>query len=132
MIDTLLTLLAQIGPDNAGGVIDNVGPEAADSPEPSPFGSVGFWIPMLLALGVMMLLMRPRKADTQLKQRLASLKKNDRVVTAGGIIGTVVAIKDENNSVSLRIDESSNTKMQIMKTSIIKVLGDEKGSDKDA
>ena len=127
MFDLLTTLLAQIGPDNAGGVAENAAENAAEGQQGSPFG-LGFWVPMLLAVAVMMLLMRPRKADTQMKQKLAELKKNDRVVTAGGIIGTVVAIKDENNSVTLRIDESSNTKMQILKTSIIKVLGDEKES----
>ena len=128
MLDLLTTLLAQIGPDNAGGVAENAAENAAEGGgQGNPFG-LGFWVPMLLAVAVMMLLMRPRKADTQMKQRLAELKKNDRVVTAGGIIGTVVAIKDENNSVTLRIDESSNTRMQILKTSIVKVLGDEKES----
>ena len=130
MIETILSLLAQIGPDNAGGVVENAANEAANAAEPSPFG-LGFWVPLLLAVAVMMLLMRPRKADTQMKQRLAALKKNDRVVTAGGIIGTVIAIKDENNSVTLRIDEATNAKMQILKTSIMKVMGDEKAANQE-
>ena len=98
--------------------------KAADEQSGSPFG-LGFFLPMMLALVVMMLLMRPRKADTQLKERLKSLKKNDRVVTAGGILGTVITAREDTNYVTLRIDESSNTKIQIMRTSIVKVIEDE-------
>ncbi|MGI9517669.1 MAG: preprotein translocase subunit YajC [Pirellulaceae bacterium] len=87
---------------------------------------LGFFIPMMLALLVMMLLMRPKKPDQENQKRLSDLKKNDRVVTAGGIIGTVLAIRDDNNSVTLRIDESTNTKMQVLQSSIIKVITDEK------
>ncbi len=131
MIETALMVLAQIGPDNAGGVVENAAENGANAPSSSPFG-IAFWVPMLLALAVMMLLMRPRKADTRLKQQLAELKKNDRVVTAGGIIGTVAAIRDDNNSVTIRIDESSNAKMQVLKTSIVQVLGDDKASGQDS
>ena len=102
--------------------------EVARTPEASPFG-MSFWIPLLIAMAVMMLLMRPKKGDPQARQRLSELKKNDRVVTAGGIIGTVIAIKDDNN-VTLRIDESTNTKMQILRSSIVKVMDDEKAGDK--
>jgi preprotein translocase subunit YajC len=37
------------------------------------------------------LLMRPEQRKQEMEQLLASLKKNDHVVTVGGICGTVVA-----------------------------------------
>ncbi len=40
-----------------------------------------------------------------------TLKKNDKVRTIGGIIGTVVDIKDD--EITLKVDESNNTKIKI-------------------
>lgn len=101
--------------------------EAANqTTEAAPKSGLSFLIPMMLALLVMMLLMRPKKGDPAQAKLLAEMKKNDRVVTAGGIIGTVTSIREDTNYVTIRIDESSNAKMQIVKSSIIKVLGDEK------
>ena len=45
-----------------------------------------------------------------------SLTKNDRVQTIGGIIGTVVDIKED--EITLKIDESNNTKIKILRTAI--------------
>ncbi len=103
--------------------------KAADAgSQSSPFG-LGFFLPMMLALVVMMLLMRPRKGDTKSKERLKTLKKNDRVVTAGGIIGTVVTAREDTNYVTLRIDESSNTKMQVLRSSILRIMEDDDKKD---
>lgn len=125
MIHSFLLLVAQLESD-AGGAAD-VAQEAAEA---APRSGLSFLIPMMLALLVMMLLMRPKKTDQAQAQRLSEMKKNDRVVTAGGIIGTVLSIRDEQNFVTIKIDESTNTKMQIIKSSIVKVLGDEKDDQK--
>ncbi len=50
-----------------------------------------------------------------------SLKKNDEVLTSGGIIGTVANIKDD-NEVVLKLDESSNVRIRILRSSIIRIL----------
>jgi preprotein translocase subunit YajC len=47
---------------------------------------------------------------------MQTLSKSDRVQTIGGIIGTVVDIKDD--EVTLKIDESNNTKMKILRSAI--------------
>ena len=84
----------------------------------SPLGSYG----NLIFLGVMFLLMYmilfrgPRKKQQQQKQMIQSLTKNDKVQTIGGIIGTVVDIKD--NEVTLKVDESNNTKIKILRSAI--------------
>jgi len=80
----------------------------------SPLGSYG----NLIFLGVMFLLMYmilfrgPRKKQQQ--------QKNDKVQTIGGIIGTVVDIKD--NEITLKVDESNNTKIKILRSAIGKNL----------
>lgn len=53
-----------------------------------------------------------------------SLQKNDKVRTIGGIIGTVVDIKDD--EITLKIDESNNTKIKVAASAIGKNLSKEK------
>jgi preprotein translocase subunit YajC len=45
---------------------------------------------------------------------IASLKKNDEVITAGGIHGTIVNVKE--NTVTLKVDD--NVKVEVQKHSI--------------
>jgi len=48
------------------------------------------------------------------------LKKNDRIVTIGGILGTVMNVqKDE---VTIRVDESTNTKLRMQRNAIARVI----------
>lgn len=59
-------------------------------------GGFGFLIPMLLVFGVFyLLLIRPQqKKQRQLQAQIAGLKAGDKIVTTGGIIGTITAVKD--------------------------------------
>jgi len=52
-----------------------------------------------------------------------SLQKNDRVRTIGGIIGTVVDIKGDD--VTLKVDQSTNTKIKVASSAIGKNLSKE-------
>lgn len=64
------------------------------------------------------LLIRPqKKAQKEHAQMLDELKKNDDVVTSGGIYGTVVNIQE--GIVTLRIDD--NTRIKVQKSSISKL-----------
>jgi len=53
-----------------------------------------------------------------------SLKKNDKVRTIGGIIGTVVDIKED--EITLKVDESNNTKIKVASSAIVKNLSIDK------
>jgi len=74
----------------------------------------------VLFLGLMFavfyfLIIRPQqKRSKEHKQLLSDLSKGDRVVTSGGIFGTVVGVQDE--VVVLRVDE--NTKIEVVKENI--------------
>lgn len=92
--------------------------------------------PLILPVGLVVLFYltliapeRRRKADEA--KLIASLKKNDRVVTIGGIHGTVVATSPETGIVTLRIDENSNTRIKVNRTAIANILRDGK-ENKDA
>ena len=62
--------------------------------------------PMLLIIGVMyFLLLRPQMNQQKETSRMQSnLKKNDEVVTAGGLHGTIVNLKD--SVITLRVDDN--------------------------
>ncbi|HTO91031.1 MAG TPA: preprotein translocase subunit YajC [Candidatus Sulfotelmatobacter sp.] len=60
---------------------------------------------------------RQKKADQMLKE----LKKGDRVVTSGGIIGTIVGVDDA--KAVLRI--ADDVKVEFTKSSIVQILAGE-------
>ena len=57
------------------------------------------------------------------KQMLANLKRGDRIQTIGGILGSVVEARE--NEVVIKIDESTNTKIRIVRDAIKKVTAEE-------
>ena len=66
-------------------------------------------------------MIRPQKKRQQQQQEMqTSLQKNTRIRTIGGIIGTVVDVRDD--EVVIKIDEASNTKMSITRGAVSKVL----------
>jgi preprotein translocase subunit YajC len=76
------------------------------------------------------LLIRPNSREKKKRQELlGAIKKNDRAITIGGIMGTVVSVKDD--EVTLKVDESSNTKITFLKSAIQRVIssGPAEGGD---
>ncbi|HUM61393.1 MAG TPA: preprotein translocase subunit YajC, partial [Clostridia bacterium] len=73
--------------------------------------------PMVLIIGVFYFLMiRPqRKKDKKIKEMLANLKAGDRIVTIGGIYGTIKGLRDD--SVILTIGHQ-NTEMIVARWAI--------------
>ena len=58
----------------------------------------------------------------ELQKALAAMKKNDKVVTSGGILGVVVALKDNEDEVTLKVDETSNTRIRVLKSSVVRII----------
>lgn len=75
--------------------------------------------PILLIFVVMyLLLIRPQQAQqNKVQQMLKAVKKGDKVVTSGGIIGTVVGVDDA--KVVLRISE--DVKVEFLKSAIVQI-----------
>lgn len=63
------------------------------------------------------LLIRPQqKRQKELQAMIDAIKKGDKVVTTGGIIGTIAGI--QNDYVVLKVGENENTKMEVLKSAI--------------
>jgi len=80
------------------------------------------FLPLIIIFMVMYLILfrGPRKKQQQHQKMVKTLKKNDKVRTIGGIIGTVVDVKDD--EITLKVDESSNTKIKVAPSAIGKNL----------
>lgn len=95
-------------------------------------GGFGFLLQMgvVLAAAMYFLFYLPAKRErTRQASLLSGIKKNDHVVTTGGIYGVVTDVSKETNKVTLRIDESTGAKMRMDLTSIVRVLGDESAAN---
>ena len=89
--------------------------------KPSPFRSSSWiFIGLMFVVMYFLLFRGPRKKQQEHRQMVQTLGKNDRVRTIGGIIGTVVDIKDD--EITLKIDESNNTKIKVVPSAIGKNL----------
>jgi preprotein translocase subunit YajC len=92
-------------------------------------------LPAFLLIGVVfyMLLLRPqRREQAQRKTMLENLKKNDHVVTIGGIYGVVQNVRAEADEVTLKVDEASNTRLRVTLSSIARVIGDQPAAEQPA
>jgi preprotein translocase subunit YajC len=76
---------------------------------------------LILAVLYIVMFRSPKKRQQEQRQMVQSLKKNDRVQTVGGILGTIIEVGD--NEITLKIDESNNTKMKVLPSAISKVVG---------
>ncbi len=86
-------------------------------------GSKGFFDNnfLFIILGVFILFIflsgrSRRKQEAKKREMLASLKKGDKVISIGGIIGTIVEVRD--NEVIVKVDENSNTRMRFLRDAI--------------
>ena len=83
------------------------------------------FLPLILIFVIMYLLLfrGPRKKQKKHQKMVQSLQKNDRVRTIGGIFGTVIDVRDD--VITLKVDESNNTKIKVTSGAISSVLLDD-------
>ncbi|MFM7107609.1 MAG: preprotein translocase subunit YajC [Planctomycetaceae bacterium] len=85
----------------------------------------------LIVLAAWLLLFRPEREKQRRQQELlATLKKNDRVITSAGIVGTVANVDRPNDRLTLRIDDSA--RITVTLSSVARVLGDKPAAESAA
>ncbi|MBD3672223.1 MAG: preprotein translocase subunit YajC [Planctomycetaceae bacterium] len=102
--------------------------QESDAPAAEPTGSDIFtrMLPPFLMIIVVwfFIILRPELQKRKKAEELSSsVKKNDKVITVGGIIGTVTNFSSDGTEVTLRIDD--NTKIKMLRSSIQTVVKDE-------
>ncbi len=84
---------------------------------------------LMIAVLFYFLMIRPeRRKRTELAAMLQNLKKNDRVVTIGGIYGTIVNAQPDLDEVTIKVDENTNTKLRMQRSAIARVVSSDGAS----
>lgn len=72
-----------------------------------------------------------KEQDTR-QAMLRNLKKNDRVLTTGGIYGVVTNVQLDSDEITLRVDEATSAKIRVLPSAIQRVVGDDAAGGKDS
>jgi len=102
-----------------------------------PPGGVNGLIPFMWLIPVIILyiflIQRPqRRQQAQQDQMLKNIKKNDRVITTAGIYGVVTNVQTDADEVTIKVDESNNTKLRMTLGAIARVVSSEGSEDKES
>ena len=86
----------------------------------SPQGPNILFLMVPMAVLMYFVMIRPQqKRAKELRKLVESLKSGDEVVTAAGIVGTVITVKDK--TVTLR---SGDAKFEVTKSSVSEIIAD--------
>jgi preprotein translocase subunit YajC len=112
-----------------GGQSTTGEPGDAQTPQERPplFFDPWFMLIIFLVIFWFLILMPQKREKKKHAALMANLKKGDRVQTIGGILATVVEVRD--HEVILKVDENTNTRMRFTRAAIQGVLGN--GGDKE-
>jgi len=95
---------------------------AGSSQQGGQGNAMGLLLPFILIFGIMYLLIFRPQAKKQKEHRLMldSLEKGDKVITAGGILGTIAGIREKENIVILQI--AKDVKIEVTRGSIARKI----------
>ena len=88
----------------------------------APGGIISF-LPLLLILGIFYLIvfLPARRRQKKVQMMIDNLKAGDKVITSGGIYGTIVGFKDDR--IQLRVAE--NVKIELSRSGVTALQGSE-------
>jgi preprotein translocase subunit YajC len=92
-------------------------------------GGIGQFLPLILIFGIMyFLLIRPQqKKAKEHKTMVAALRRGDKVITQGGIIGKVTKVKEEGE---VEVEIATGVKILVIQATISAVLSKTEPADK--
>jgi preprotein translocase subunit YajC len=85
---------------------------------------LGF-LPMILIFGIFyfLLFMPMQKQKKQQKQMLASLQNGNVIQTSGGILGTIVSLNAEDDTLIIRV-KPDNIKIQVARSAVAGLISE--------
>lgn len=100
----------------------------------SPLGMIGQFAPLILIFAVFyFLLIRPQQQrQKETRSMLAALKRGDRVVTGGGIVGTVQRVppdKDGKPAAEVEVEIAPNLRVTVIRDTITTVIRPQAAND---
>ncbi len=86
----------------------------------------------IMFLGYLLFIRPEQRRSKEQKSLLDNLKKNDRVVTIGGIYGVVTNVQREQDRVTLKVDEANNMSIRVTFGAVARILAEESAEEKPA
>ncbi len=105
--------------------------EAAPAPAGNdPSSLIRMVLPLIIIFGLFYFIMlRPqKKKEDEFRQLVSNLKETDHIVTIGGIHGVVTNVQRDADRVTVRVDDSTGTKLRINTSAIARVITDDDDS----
>jgi preprotein translocase subunit YajC len=84
----------------------------------SPFANLLIPMVLVFVLFYFMIIMPQRKRQRAVDQMLNDLKAGDKIVTNGGLYGTIVSVHENKRTVQLKIAENPVVRIEIARSSI--------------
>ena len=84
---------------------------------------------LIVLFGYFLLWLPEKRKRQEMQSMLDNLKENDRVVTSGGIHGLVTNVRRDNDTVTIRVDEATGTKIRVGKAAIAQVVTDSRSEE---
>ncbi len=111
------------------GLFDVIGPIfAQDAGNPNSWSGLLILLPIPF-LFYFMIWLPQQQQEKKRRAMIEALKKNDRVITAAGIFGTVVSVDPAQDRVVIRIDDEKGVKINMTRASVARVLDSSSSSD---
>jgi preprotein translocase subunit YajC len=88
-----------------------------------PSGGGIIILPIILAIFYLIVFLPARRKQKKLQQMIDNLKTGDKIITSGGIYGTVVGLKDDR--IQVRVAE--NVKIEMSKNAVTALQSPEEG-----
>lgn len=96
-------------------------------------GPTWLWLvgPLIIVYLYFVMVHGPARREQQARlAQLRNLKKNDHVVTTSGIFGVVTDLQPEAGTVTIRVDEGTNTKLRVRLAAIEQVITERPAGEK--
>ncbi len=73
---------------------------------------------LIFVLFYFLIILPQRKRQKQIQQMLDNLKVGDKVITSGGIYGTITMVREDKRTLQLRIAENPSVKIDVARSAI--------------
>jgi len=96
----------------------------AANPNGGSGGGLGFLPFILVAIlwGYFLLVRPQQQQERKRKEMIGGLKKNDKVMTTGGLYATVVSVDNDQDRIVLRVDDDRGVRLTFSKSAVARVI----------
>ena len=105
--------------------------EGGEDAVPSFLANPLFLMVIIFARMWFMFIRPQRKQEQRRRGMIASIRKNDRILMNGGLYGVVMNVKDQDDEITIRIDEKSDVKVRVSRSMISSVVSKKDGENAD-